>query len=98
MRRARTELGLRAAEPTAQLHQVGPRRAYGGEHALEPRLGGVYITPKTREEDKYQGKVGLVLALGPESYADEERFPDGPWCQVGDWVMWKDMLTGKIRF
>jgi co-chaperonin GroES (HSP10) len=55
----------------------------------EKTAGGVYITPRTRDEDRYQGKIGLVLALGPEAYADDDRFPDGPWCRIGDWVMWK---------
>lgn len=55
----------------------------------EKTARGVYLTDRQRDEDRFQGKVGLVLALGPDAYADEERFPEGAWCGVGDWVLWK---------
>jgi co-chaperonin GroES (HSP10) len=31
--------------------------------------------------------VGYVLKVGPEAYADAVKFPTGPWCKKGDWVM-----------
>lgn len=43
-------------------------------------------------EDKYQSCVGLVIAIGPQAYKGTNfdgtpRYPDGPWCKVGDWVI-----------
>jgi co-chaperonin GroES (HSP10) len=37
--------------------------------------------------------MGVVLDLGPDAYADTERFPNGPWCKEGDYVMFR-MNTG----
>jgi len=31
--------------------------------------------------------------MGESAYSDEERFPSGPWCKVGDYVMFR-MNTG----
>lgn len=31
--------------------------------------------------------VALVITVGPDAYADTAKFPNGPWCKQGDWVM-----------
>ena len=31
--------------------------------------------------------VLFVVALGPDCYKDASRFPSGPWCQAGDFVL-----------
>ena len=31
--------------------------------------------------------VLFVVALGPDCYNDEKRFPNGPWCKQGDFVL-----------
>jgi len=30
-----------------------------------------------------------VLDMGAEAYGDKERFPSGPWCKQGDYVMFR---------
>lgn len=46
------------------------------------------IAPDTyRIEDKYRSVTALVVAKGPNAYKDKDRFPDGPWCRIGDWVI-----------
>jgi co-chaperonin GroES (HSP10) len=37
--------------------------------------------------------MGVVLDMGDGAYADKERFPEGPWCKEGDYVMFR-MNTG----
>ena len=37
--------------------------------------------------------MGVVLEMGDGAYADKERFPEGPWCKEGDYVMFR-MNTG----
>lgn len=56
------------------------------------------ITPETmKREDQYQGRCGVVLAVGPEAYADKTKFVGGPWCRVGDWVSWRNMESAASR-
>lgn len=31
--------------------------------------------------------VLFVVALGPDAYTDSERYPSGPWCKAGDFVL-----------
>jgi co-chaperonin GroES (HSP10) len=31
--------------------------------------------------------VLFVLKVGPEAYKDEKKFPSGPWCKEGDFVL-----------
>ena len=31
--------------------------------------------------------MGVVLDMGDGAYADKNRFPEGPWCKEGDWVI-----------
>jgi co-chaperonin GroES (HSP10) len=44
---------------------------------------------KTIQDDTVLSMVGLVLDMGSQAYADAERFPTGPWCKKGDYVMFR---------
>jgi co-chaperonin GroES (HSP10) len=37
--------------------------------------------------------MGIVIDMGEGAYTDKERFPEGPWCKPGDYVMFR-MNTG----
>lgn len=39
----------------------------------EKTAGGIILTPKTRDEDRWQGKCGFVLKRGPLAFVDDER-------------------------
>ncbi len=54
----------------------------------ERTAGGLILSDKTLQEDKWQGRVGLVLALGPGCWSDENKYPEGRWAEVGDVIMW----------
>lgn len=51
--------------------------------------GGILV-PTAQKEDKYQGKVGLVLAVGPLAFQDDAttKFRNQQ-LEVGDWVMFR---------
>jgi co-chaperonin GroES (HSP10) len=49
--------------------------------------GGILMADETIERNSLATVVGYVLAVGPEAYNDQEKFPSGPWCKKGDWVM-----------
>ena len=49
--------------------------------------GGVLMTESTLERQQVGSQCGLVLAMGPLCYNDKERYPEGPWCKVNDWVV-----------
>ena len=35
--------------------------------------------------------------MGPECYKDKERYPSGPWCKVGDWVVFARYAGSRIE-
>jgi co-chaperonin GroES (HSP10) len=49
--------------------------------------GGILLADKTIEQQQVSTQVGYVLKVGPLAYKDDEKFPSGPWCEQGDWVM-----------
>lgn len=56
----------------------------------ERTAGGVFLTDRTRDEDVFQGKSGLVLKMGHLAFKEDE---DHVWGErvprVGDWVAYR---------
>ena len=59
--------------------------------------GGLYLGESTLEKQQVGSQCGNVLAVGPDAYGDKKRFPDGPWCKVGDWVMFARYAGSRIK-
>jgi co-chaperonin GroES (HSP10) len=51
--------------------------------------GGIFLTDKVIEEDRYQGNIGMVIALGSGAFVDDPvaKF-HGDKLEIGDWVMY----------
>lgn len=51
---------------------------------------GLYLADTTRDEDRYQSKVGLIVKLGPSAYDPQgsEWFRNFVG-EVGDWIVFK---------
>ena len=41
--------------------------------------------------------VLFVMALGPDCYKDLKRFPTGPWCKVGDFVLVRPNTGSRLK-
>lgn len=56
----------------------------------ERTAGGVILTDKSRAEDQWQGKVGLVVAYGPQAFVSDAAhdFSDQD-VEVDDWIVYK---------
>jgi co-chaperonin GroES (HSP10) len=48
---------------------------------------GILKSDETRRHDELLTTVLFVVDLGPECYADKARFPTGPWCKKGDFIL-----------
>ena len=59
--------------------------------------GGVILSDETRERNQLATNVGYVVSLGPDAYRDELKFPDGPWCKSGDWVMFGRYAGSRFK-
>lgn len=55
---------------------------------VEDQFAGGILKPESVIRVEEQTTVVLFVAkLGPEAYKDQTRFPSGPWCKVGDFVL-----------
>ena len=52
----------------------------------EKTKGGILLGDETIDRQQVASQCGSVLAMGDACYVDKERYPNGPWCKVGDWV------------
>lgn len=64
---------------------------------VEKTKGGLFLTDKAVEEQQLTTNVGLVLDVGPDAYADKEKFPNGPWCKKNDWIVFAKYAGSRIR-
>ena len=55
----------------------------------EKTEGGVYIPEERRSAEETASIVGFVIKMGDLCYQDASKFPTGPWCKEGDWVMFR---------
>lgn len=49
--------------------------------------GGILKADETRQREETLTTVLFVVELGPDCYLDKNRFPNGPWCKKGDFVL-----------
>ena len=62
---------------------------------IEDTYAGTNILKTDREKhhEYIMSIIGVVIDMGEEAYTDNIRFTNGPWCKVGDYVMFR-MNTG----
>jgi len=48
---------------------------------------GIAKSDLTMKHDELLTTVLFVVDLGPECYADKDRYPTGPWCKKGDFIL-----------
>ena len=55
------------------------------------------LAKQTMDKEHLATVVGLVVALGPDAYKDPNKFSEGPWCSVGDWVIFGRYAGARFR-
>lgn len=62
----------------------------------EKTSGGLLLTQKTREEDFYQGKVGLVLKMADGAFEETDKVKFSVKIKVGDWIVYYPQDTHSL--
>jgi co-chaperonin GroES (HSP10) len=55
--------------------------------ATETYKSGLVKADQTRTIEEHSTVVLFVVRMGDLCYADKERFPTGPWCKEGDFIL-----------
>jgi co-chaperonin GroES (HSP10) len=48
---------------------------------------GILKADTTMHYEEVLSTVFFVVKMGPDCYKDPSRFPTGPWCKVGDFIL-----------
>ena len=63
----------------------------------ESTKGGILKSTSTMRDEEVSNICGYVLKLGPDAYSDKNRFPTGPWCKEGDWVVFRAYSGTRMK-
>lgn len=58
----------------------------------EKTKGGIIINDRVRDEDRFQSKIGMIVAMGPSAFKEDDSDPkwfNGMTFNVGDWVLFR---------
>ena len=50
--------------------------------------GGLLLTEETSDKIQMTTVVALVVKMGDLCYKDESKFPGGPWCKEGEFIIY----------
>ena len=62
----------------------------------EKTKGGILIAQESLDKLRIATNCGYVLEIGPLAYHDKEKFPTGPWCKKGDWVIFARYAGSRL--
>ena len=62
----------------------------------EKTKGGIIMSETTIERQQVASQCGLVISMGDQCY-DKERYPEGPWCKKGQWVVFARYAGSRIQ-
>ena len=85
------ERGLQLPEPK------GYRILCAIPQVEETFKGGILKSDQTRSTEEHSTVVLFVLKLGDTAYKDESRFPTGPWCKEGDFILTRAYVGTRFK-
>jgi co-chaperonin GroES (HSP10) len=62
----------------------------------EKTKGGIVLAEETQKRTVLTTVCGYVLKMGDLAYSDESKFPSGPWCQEGQWIIFGRYAGARI--
>jgi co-chaperonin GroES (HSP10) len=58
---------------------------------------GILKAAKTIRDEELLATVLFVVRMGPDCYKDESRFPNGPYCKPGDFVLVRPHTGTRVK-
>ena len=93
-----TTLPQTAEEKARQLPMPkGYRMLVGIPDAEKEHAGGILKADTTLQMEEVLSTVFFVIKMGPDCYKDEKRFPTGPWCQEGDFILARPNTGTRLK-
>ena len=58
---------------------------------------GIVKADITLQHEELLSTVLFVVKMGPDCYKDQNRFPSGPWCKEGDFVLVRPHAGTRLK-
>ena len=58
---------------------------------------GIIKADSVMTTEELLSTVFFVVKLGPDCYKDEKRFPNGPWCKQGDFILARPNTGTRLK-
>jgi len=58
---------------------------------------GILKADQTMYYEEVLSTVFFVVKMGPDCYQDKGRFPNGPWCKVGDFILCRPNSGTRLK-
>ena len=59
--------------------------------------GGILKAGITLEHEELLTTTLFVVEMGPDCYKDDKRFPSGPWCKKGDFILTRPHAGTRVK-
>ena len=93
-----TVLPETAEEKAKQLPEPSGYRILCAIPDIENKFdSGLVKAEVTVHNEELLTTVLFVAKMGPDCYKDKERFPSGPWCKVGDFVLVRPHAGSRLK-
>lgn len=93
-----TVLPETAEEKAKQLPQPSTYHILCALPEIEDKFeSGIVKSGQTMYFEEVMSPVLFVIGMGPDCYADKERFPNGPSCKVGDFVLVRPNTGTRVK-
>jgi co-chaperonin GroES (HSP10) len=63
----------------------------------EKTAGGIFKADETMKFEELTTPVLFVLKVGPDAFKDKKRFPSGPWCKEGDFILTRPHAGSRVK-
>jgi co-chaperonin GroES (HSP10) len=66
---------------------------------IEKQLGesGLILADSTQRQEELASCLGFVLKLGDMAFKYEHKFPTGPWCEEGDFIIMRNYSGTRFK-
>tara|TARA_R100000234_G_scaffold29647_3_gene17236 strand:- start:6035 stop:6454 length:420 start_codon:yes stop_codon:yes gene_type:complete len=58
---------------------------------------GIYMPDALKNAEQTASVLGFVVKAGPDAYQDESKFPNGPYCKEGDFVIFRSYSGTRFK-
>jgi co-chaperonin GroES (HSP10) len=63
----------------------------------ETTAGGIIIAEEYRAKESTASIFGYVVSMGKDAYGDTDKFSSGPYCEEGDWVIFRSYSGTRFK-